>query len=62
MAGDRVVYWSGEAKLRVDVSSKIQEWTWVEPFLSLLQEFETLVKQFPHGYQVSATYPGVAAQ
>ncbi|MBS1941494.1 MAG: type II toxin-antitoxin system RelE/ParE family toxin [Bacteroidetes bacterium] len=62
MAGDRNVYWSGEAKLRVDQIKEFLRKSWsereVSAFLDLLQEFETLIKQFPNGYQASVIYPG----
>ncbi len=62
MAGDRIVYWSGEAKLQVDLIKEYLRGSWsereVESFLDLLQEFEVLVKQFPNGYQASAIYSG----
>ena len=62
MAGDRSVFWSGEAKLQVDLIKEFLRKSWsereVSAFLNLLQEFEVLIKQFPNGYQASTTYPG----
>lgn len=62
MAGDRSVFWSGEAKLQVDLIKEFLRKAWsereVSAFLSLLREFEALIKQFPNGYQAPTTYPG----
>lgn len=62
MAGDRSVFWSGEAMFQVDLIKEYLRMSWseseVEAFMNLLREFEALVKQFPHGYQASAIYPG----
>ncbi len=62
MAGDPTVFWSREAELQVDRTKEFLRQSWsereVEAFLDLLREFEILVKQFPHGYQASAIYPG----
>jgi len=62
MAVDRTVVWSNEAMDQVDRIKDFIRLQWSERevgvFLDLLFQFQTLVVQFPNGYQRSVRYPG----